>query len=664
MTGRRSWSSAPGWPPTRLVERPGRPRRRRRDDVTVLGDEPHAPYNRILLSAVLEGTHRPEALTLRSPSWYADARRRPAPRRPRRSSRPRASARSMLADGSRVRLRRAGARHRLDPDACRRSAGWSGWTAAARAGARLPQPRRLPAPRRRGAAPRARRAVVVGGGLLGLQVARALSVRGLATEVVEGGEHLLRSQVGAAAGADPRPRPASGSAPPSTPAPAPCGSTDARPAARQRLHPRHRPRRAHRRRPPVDRAGPARRARRAPRHRRRRPAAHQRRPRIHAIGDCAEHGGQVTGFVPPAWEQAGLLAAPPGRRATCTYAGARTVARLRATDLDVAVLGDPETGRGRGRRGRPTRSSARTASSSSATASIVAATLVGDLSRIGLITQHYDRGTVLGPHEPGDLLMAERPAPPAALPDDAEVCACAGVTAGRSAPAPRSSEVRDDHPRHHRLRRLRPAVRQLLATRSDPARPDHRTWKEPARDGHTSARPSSSSATAWSATASCRPPIERGLTETYDVVVVGEEPRPAYDRVALTSFFEVGADALSLLPDGAYDDPRVRLRARHRGRRRSTPRPAPCCSPTARCSAYDELVLATGAAPFVPPIPGHDLDGCFVYRTIEDLEAIREAAAGATVGAVDRRRPARASRPPTRWPSSASRPTSSRWRRG
>ena len=50
--------------------------------------------------------------------------------------------------------------------------------------------------------------------------------------------------------------------------------------------------------------------------------------------------------------------------------------------------------------------------------------------------------------------------------------------------------------------------------------------------------------------------------------------------------------------------------------------------------AYDELVLATGAAPFVPPVPGHDLDGCFVYRTIEDLEAIREAASTATVGAV------------------------------
>jgi nitrite reductase (NADH) large subunit len=42
--------------------------------------------------------------------------------------------------------------------------------------------------------------------------------------------------------------------------------------------------------------------------------------------------------------------------------------------------------------------------------------------------------------------------------------------------------------------------------------------------------------------------------------------------------------------------------------------------------SYDALVLATGSRPFVPPVPGHDLAGCFVYRTIEDLDAIRAAA--------------------------------------
>ncbi len=128
--------------------------------------------------------------------------------------------------------------------------------------------------------------------------------------------------------------------------------------------------------------------------------------------------------------------------------------------------------------------------------------------------------------------------------------------------------------------------------------------------------------------------VERGLTETYDVVVVGEEPRPAYDRVALTSFFSVeSADELSLLPGGRYDDPRVRLALGtsvtgiDREARTVT-------LSDGEVLAYDALVLATGAAPFVPPIDGRDLDGCFVYRTIEDLEAIRSAAATATRGVV------------------------------
>ncbi|WP_121257151.1 nitrite reductase large subunit NirB [Nocardioides ferulae] len=127
--------------------------------------------------------------------------------------------------------------------------------------------------------------------------------------------------------------------------------------------------------------------------------------------------------------------------------------------------------------------------------------------------------------------------------------------------------------------------------------------------------------------------IERGLTETYDVVVVGAEPRPAYDRVALTSFFEVGADALSLLPEGEYDDPRVRLVTGVEAVGLDRDARTVSLSDGSEL-AYDELVLATGAAPFVPPVPGHDLPGCFVYRTIEDLEAIREAAGSARVGAV------------------------------
>lgn len=128
--------------------------------------------------------------------------------------------------------------------------------------------------------------------------------------------------------------------------------------------------------------------------------------------------------------------------------------------------------------------------------------------------------------------------------------------------------------------------------------------------------------------------IERGVTETHDVVVVGDESRPAYDRVGLTTFFEVGADALSLLPTGGYDDPRVRLLLGTEVTAIDTE--ARTVGFAEGDLDYDALVLATGAAPFVPPIEGRDLDGCFVYRTIEDLEAIRDAAAheGVRVGAV------------------------------
>ena len=34
-------------------------------------------------------------------------------------------------------------------------------------------------------------------------------------------------------------------------------------------------------------------------------------------------------------------------------------------------------------------------------------------------------------------------------------------------------------------------------------------------------------------------------------------------------------------------------------------------------------MLATGSYPFVPPVPGKDCDGCHVYRTLDDLDAIR-----------------------------------------
>ena len=160
--------------------------------------------------------------------------------------------------------------------------------------------------------------------------------------------------------------------------------------------------------------------------------------------------------MPPAWEQAGGAGRPCCGGEDATYDGSRSVARLRATGLDVAVLGDPE--RTDGEVVEVTNPLAGTHRRLVVRGGvIVAAALVGDLSRVGLITQLYDRGTVLGPRRAG---RAARPgaaadAAPPALDDEVEVCACAGVTAGRIRACAGLRGGPQHHPGHHRLRRVR-----------------------------------------------------------------------------------------------------------------------------------------------------------------------------------------------------------------
>jgi nitrite reductase (NADH) large subunit len=117
--------------------------------------------------------------------------------------------------------------------------------------------------------------------------------------------------------------------------------------------------------------------------------------------------------------------------------------------------------------------------------------------------------------------------------------------------------------------------------------------------------------------------VGRDAQRQWRIVVLAEEGRPAYDRVALSSYVDCwDADKLTL---PAIVDNRVELRLGEPcvaiDRRRRRVRTA-----SGRRVPYDALVLATGSAPFVPPVPGHDLPGCYVYRTPEDLDAIRAAA--------------------------------------
>jgi nitrite reductase (NADH) large subunit len=117
----------------------------------------------------------------------------------------------------------------------------------------------------------------------------------------------------------------------------------------------------------------------------------------------------------------------------------------------------------------------------------------------------------------------------------------------------------------------------------------------------------------------------------FEITVIGEERRAAYDRVNLTKFFDGGAEPLALTSAEAYAATGVRLvlgdAVAGIDRAAKVVRTA-----TGLALPYDKLVLATGSSPFVPPVEGRDAPGCFVYRTIEDLEAIAAAASVATAG--------------------------------
>lgn len=119
---------------------------------------------------------------------------------------------------------------------------------------------------------------------------------------------------------------------------------------------------------------------------------------------------------------------------------------------------------------------------------------------------------------------------------------------------------------------------------------------------------------------------ERDATDQWQITVLGEEADAAYDRVALSSYIDSwDRDTLALTGNGYVDDPMVTL---HLGDRVvGIDRAGQTVTTEAgTVLEYDALVMATGSYPFVPPVPGGDAEGCFVYRTMDDLDAIKATA--------------------------------------
>jgi assimilatory nitrate reductase electron transfer subunit len=158
-------------------------------------------------------------------------------------------------------------------------------------------------------------------------------------------------------------------------------------------------------------------------------------PAIHAIGECAQHQGTVYGLVAPAWEQARVLAGVLTGQ-DIRYSGSRLVTRLKAAGIELAAMG--ETGLDDDeaeivRFADPTRGTYKKVVIKDER--LVGAILLGETGTAGLLTQLYDRAAPL----PADRLQllfegldtAVPAETPVRIPDSATICDCNNVSKGR-----------------------------------------------------------------------------------------------------------------------------------------------------------------------------------------------------------------------------------------
>ncbi|MCF6508286.1 NAD(P)/FAD-dependent oxidoreductase [Blastococcus sp. MG754426] len=402
--------------------------------ITVFGDEPHGNYNRIMLSPVLAGEQHEDDIVLNSHDWYCDngVDLRAGVRVERIDT---VAKQVHAADGSVTGydhlVLATGSYSFIPPMAgVRRDDG--SLLPGVHGFRTIDETRAMLA-----ATGRCRRAVVMGGGLLGLEAARALQGHGLHVELVHAMPWLMNAQLDAEAGAvlkrsveqlgitvhldvlatevlgtdsvegvvlkDGRRLDcdllvvAAGVRP----------HTDL--AVRSGLE--------------VERAVVV---------------DDQLRtddPDVYAIGECAQHRGEVYGLVAPAWEHAKVLAdVLTGTDPDAAYHGSRTATKLKVAGVDVAVMGVSTPERdddeflviSEPRRGVHLSVVIRDDE-------LVGATLLGDTRKVAFLTQAFDRGAPL-PQERIRLLVdlsdGVAEVGVAEMPADSQVCNCNGVSKG------------------------------------------------------------------------------------------------------------------------------------------------------------------------------------------------------------------------------------------
>lgn len=448
MTERSDTSTRPrvvivggGMAGARVVDDLARLDARRLFDITLIGEEPEPTYNRVLLSEVLAGRQREATISLGpAPSGVAVLSGVAATGIDRDRRVVQTSETEVAYD---VLVLATGSRAFVPPIAGMRKADGT-LRQGVHAFRTLDDCRRIAAE-----AARAKRAVVIGGGLLGLEAARGLAGRGLHVVVVHNEVHLMQRQIdvqasqvlrrslaefgmafrldastvelltdeaGAAAGV----RLDDGGVVLADLVVVACGVQPEVTLARQAGL-------------AIDRGILVDDAMRTESDR-----------RVYAIGECAQHRGQVHGLVAPAWEQAAVVAKRiSGVDPEAEYAGTRPVTRLKAAGIDLAAMGETKpdaaelsdaagtelvlvSDAARGTYGKLVVREGR----------LVGAVLIGLPAAVGPVTQMFDRGLPLPAHRTSLLLPSQggeqrvQADSPARLPRSAEVCRCNGVTKG------------------------------------------------------------------------------------------------------------------------------------------------------------------------------------------------------------------------------------------
>ncbi|TMR01938.1 NAD(P)/FAD-dependent oxidoreductase [Actinomadura soli] len=410
--------------------------------VTVFGAEPQRPYNRVLLSNVLAGVTRPEHIGLVDAAWYAshgvDARLGVEVTRVDRAAKTvHASDGTDTPYGTLVLA--TGSAAFVPPLPGLRD----GLPDGALVFRTLDDCRRISV-----LAESARRAVVVGGGLLGIEAARGLAGRGLDVTVLHQAGHLMERQLDRAAGKflartlaalgiatrlQARVtglRTSARGAVTGVELALPGGGTETADTDLVVLSCGVRPKTALARdaglavgrgvivddelRSVTD-------------------------PSVRAIGECSEHRDEVYGLVAPAWEQAGVLAGLlAGTDPAARFTGARQITRLKAAGIELASMGETHFGdddagveivrftdAARGTYKKAVIRDGR----------LIGAILLGETSAAGTLTQLYDRAGPLPAERLGLLFPGlDAPAPagePLRMPEAATVCHCNDVSKGR-----------------------------------------------------------------------------------------------------------------------------------------------------------------------------------------------------------------------------------------